>query len=80
MSSPDIESILPAPLMAPCGDPILRAKAAPEAAARSLWKYLATVGENRARREMRLVACHTAITRPALAASLRAAARQRWAQ
>lgn len=71
MSSPYVESILSAPLAAPCG---------PEAAARSLWNYLKTVGENRARREMRLLARHSAVTRPELAASLRAAARQRWAQ
>jgi len=44
---------------------------------RAVWNFLARVGEQRARAEMLRLAAGYALTQPALAAQLRAAARER---
>lgn len=54
------------------------AKHAQLPALRSLWSFLAFIGQLRARRDMSDLATQLAATRPELAASLREAARRDW--
>ena len=57
-----------------------RFKAATLTACRGAWDFLKAVGQGRARRDMLDVANSIAASRPALAARLRLAARESWAE
>lgn len=59
---------------------VARIKAATLTACRGAWEFLKAAGEVRARRDMFDVANSIAASRPALAARLRRAARESWAE